>query len=373
MFRATLTSPFYLLVTFILLCTVSCTGDEAASSAESVSVVQVKEAGQPASPDFEDAFNLEETIVLRGDESAPLFSSGFIALTEDRIIVPDPMNHTVHVFSRSGQREFVIGREGKGPGEFKEPNWVGVDDEGRIYVREDLENFRVQRFQADGALIDAFPLYSFGPFDRSFLLEEDGEQHVFTATRTFCGQENAGDLCVVQKQNLEGDVLAKFGEELEIEPGRKGLPYVAGFYGADRVYLAHRNGGNVASYTLDGTRLNSFDLGVSSSAQLLDMEALPDNPMERRAATKGVPFTILRKINFYKDYIVLDHLRINYPEGTPRHVLDLFDLDGNLIYEEIETPYFLETVDLDRFYFITESEEAEFGEIRLHAYSFSGN
>ena len=330
----------------------------------------------PMPPDrlgFDDAFTLEKTITLQGSDAAPLFSKGYIAFSQERIVVPDPKNHVVHVFDHEGKRAFVIGREGKGPGEFKEPNWAAMDHEGRIYIRDGFDNFKVQLFEQDGTLADQFPLFAFGPFEESSLVKENGAYYVYTTTRTYCGEEGKSALCTMQKQDLSGEVVAKFGEELEIEPGRKGLPFVAGFYNAERIYIAHRLGSHIAAYSFDGTLLDRFDHSISAEARVLDMDKLPDSANTEAwfEVRRKNTYTMLRRMYFYKDLIVVERMRINDPDQRTMHFLDMFDHDGNLVYEGIESPYALETILDDQFVFFTENEEALLGEIQLMTYSFS--
>lgn len=360
---------------FILAMTSSCTDNEEFSTIESstdLKIIQVEHASEFTNLDFNKSFVLTDSVILEGTEKAPLFTSGIIAFSDEKIVVPDPMNNYVLMYHRNGEFDQVLGRPGTGPGEFSDPNWAEIDDQGQIYIREGNGNFRVQRFSKDGTLIDQFPLYSFGPFTQSYLTEEEGELFLYTATRSYCGEESASELCVVQKQEINGDVIKKMGPELEIQPDRKGLPFVAGFYNNDKVYLAHRNGSNVAAYSLKSGALEyTFNLSASPDVKTLDMKSLPDHPTKRREVTRGKKFTILRRINFYKDFIVLDHLRMNNTNDQPKYFLDFFDHKGNLVYAGIEVDHRLESIIGDTFIFSKEDEHSEFGRFYLYEYTFN--
>jgi sugar lactone lactonase YvrE len=58
-------------------------------------------------------------------------------------------NSCIHAFSASGEHVLTWGRPGTGPGEFRVPHHVWVDDRDRVLVC-DRDNFRVQSFDRDG-------------------------------------------------------------------------------------------------------------------------------------------------------------------------------------------------------------------------------
>ncbi len=66
-----------------------------------------------------------------------------MALYEDKVLVVDVLQHTVHALNLEGRRLFTFGTRGMGDGQFNFPNDVAVDPgTGRIYV-VDRENNRV--------------------------------------------------------------------------------------------------------------------------------------------------------------------------------------------------------------------------------------
>jgi len=74
----------------------------------------------------------------------------------DRVVVTDTNNNRVQVLSSvDGSFLFAFGNEGSCPGEFKLPQGVCVDDQGRIIVA-DINNRRLQAFTHEGHYISSF-------------------------------------------------------------------------------------------------------------------------------------------------------------------------------------------------------------------------
>jgi DNA-binding beta-propeller fold protein YncE len=76
-----------------------------------------------------------------------------VAVSGDKLIVTDIMNHQVHFMDKvSGEILKTIGEKGGAPGTFLHPTNIAVGADGSIYVA-DTNNFRVQQFSADGEFI----------------------------------------------------------------------------------------------------------------------------------------------------------------------------------------------------------------------------
>ena len=65
------------------------------------------------------------------------------------VYVSDNDNHKIKVFNQSGTFQFVWGRFGEGPGEFRYPGMLAVNEYNEVYV-VDVLNTRVQKFDPFG-------------------------------------------------------------------------------------------------------------------------------------------------------------------------------------------------------------------------------
>ena len=74
--------------------------------------------------------------------------------TDDRIFAVDFDGPSVRVFDFDGEFVMAIGREGEGPGEFRQPNSVVVSSDGLIYVREGFPGGRINVYGPDGSYVE---------------------------------------------------------------------------------------------------------------------------------------------------------------------------------------------------------------------------
>ncbi|QXD16773.1 hypothetical protein GQ464_007500 [Rhodocaloribacter litoris] len=331
---------------------------------------QEKDPAGPTPATFDEVFALQRTTVLEGSAEEPLFDMGHFAVSEDHFVIPDPQNHRVLRFRHDGTFVDAWGRNGQGPGEFTEPDWVGLDRQGRIFVRENTPNFRVQFFDAAGQYLDTFPLYTFGPLTQSFLVEEAGAVRFVTVTHVYCDEERREQgFCTVQEQDLEGEVLRRYAPEREIQPDFKGLPFIAGRDASGRMYLAHRTGNRVAVYDAAGRLERVIDLKPSPDVVPLDMAALPRDPVKSARQSDKMKYTLVRNIYPVGDYVVIDFWRANFPGDGPRVVINVFDREGRLLYHGIEHERGITQGAGERFYIVTQDEAYDFGRYEIREYT----
>ena len=60
--------------------------------------------------------------------------------TNNLVYVSEWDNHRVSVFTSEGQFVVSFGRKGQGPGEFKYPRGLAVDDSGVVYLCDQFNN-----------------------------------------------------------------------------------------------------------------------------------------------------------------------------------------------------------------------------------------
>lgn len=109
-----------------------------------------------------------------------VFPAAAERLAHGAIAVADAGNHRVDVFDPAGRKVRSIGREGRGPGEFSSPSWLGV--RGDTLLVWDMVQSRLTRFDTTGILIgtDA-PITDLGSFPRVIGQRDDGSLLTITS------------------------------------------------------------------------------------------------------------------------------------------------------------------------------------------------
>lgn len=127
----------------------------------------------PASAQLE-RWTLERTVTI-GDAFDPetgLTRVGRVIVQGDRLLVAQPLEHRLRVFSLTGDFLGFIGRRGEGPGEFWRVSSMGVH-EGRVWV-DDPELQRQQYFDAEGRFVSSARIKGHPTMPASSLLSVRG-------------------------------------------------------------------------------------------------------------------------------------------------------------------------------------------------------
>ena len=75
------------------------------------------------------------------------------------IYLVDGVNNRVIVFNRRGKTKFSFGKEGRGPGEFKQPLGIDISAQDEVFIA-DTGNHRIQVFDAQGNFLRLFTVSS---------------------------------------------------------------------------------------------------------------------------------------------------------------------------------------------------------------------
>ena len=110
--------------------------------------------------EFYDVFKLEETITLKPESlfiSYPFYECFKVDIHNNMWMI-DHVNLHLLKFAPNGKLLKKIGREGRGPAEFKWPVSLDTDKQGNVYVA-DFTNRRISIFDNDGKFLNSFMTY----------------------------------------------------------------------------------------------------------------------------------------------------------------------------------------------------------------------
>jgi DNA-binding beta-propeller fold protein YncE len=129
-------------------------------------------------------------------------------------------NARIHIFGTDGKLKSSFGGPGRGPGQFMLPHSVWVHTDGRVFVA-DRENDRIQIFDAQGNLLDAWTNVT-RPGDLYIDAQNNvyiGEMYWVPGMQSIAGQvwqEDRPSRLTVR--TLSGEIISKFGGEIGSDP-----------------------------------------------------------------------------------------------------------------------------------------------------------
>jgi ABC-type Fe3+ transport system permease subunit/DNA-binding beta-propeller fold protein YncE len=132
---------------------------------------------------FDSAHKLQRVIGRAGRGPGEFNRVEGVALdASGNLYTADSCNHRVQVFGADGQFLRVIGHAGSGPGEMSYPYDVKVDAEGRLFVCE-FGNSRIQVFDVEGGFIEIIggPGIRPGEFNNPWSIALDSQGNLYVA------------------------------------------------------------------------------------------------------------------------------------------------------------------------------------------------
>jgi sugar lactone lactonase YvrE len=161
-----------------------------------------------------------------------------------RIYVTDTLRHQLLVLGMDGSLVRVIGKRGRGPGEFNYPTAVTLSA-GKVCV-VDAMNFRIQVFTPDGQFVNSFGQLGTqsGTMNRPKGIAADTDGNLYVVDALFEA---------VQVFNPAGELLYYFGSTGS-EPGQFQLPSGISIDERNRVYVADSQNRRVQVFLYRRTR-----------------------------------------------------------------------------------------------------------------------
>jgi hypothetical protein len=203
-----------------------------------------------------------DTLAVLGDPDGPgILASENVYITADArgryfvFALPYPV---IQEYDDAGRFVRSIGREGDGPGEFRWPQAVHVDDAGRVHVADGVHQ-RLTSLTGDGSAPRTLPLSPLNPGFELTAITPDS----LLLTGYGLSSELAGEpLHVV---SWEGGVERSFGASRGLEQGSDPVELVRSIHSvsADTLWVAPMDEYRIERWSLDG-ELRAVFLGDGS-------------------------------------------------------------------------------------------------------------
>ncbi len=190
--------------------------------------------------------------VLAGDPTSPGTFNGPAAVAVDQqgnIFVAEQLNHRVQKLSSTGQPIAQWGTYGEGPGQFREPSGVAVDTSGNLYIA-DRGNSRIQKLGADGHVLAQWG--GPGQLTSPAAVALDSQGNVYVADS---GSSR------IQKFSATGQALQQWGVFGE-GPGQFSTPTGIAVDAQGDMYVVDQGNARIQKLAADGQALAQWGSGT---------------------------------------------------------------------------------------------------------------
>ncbi|MDZ7362392.1 MAG: 6-bladed beta-propeller [candidate division KSB1 bacterium] len=313
---------------------------------------------------FDELFKREEQITLAGDSLAPIFNFYRPLITTDKIFVCDYMAHTVSIYSKRGSLIKKFGKKGEGPGEFQMPYSFATDAQGNLYVN-DRANMRVQVYDSSLRFLRMMPMV--GQNEIILVRNTPEKPNIVSVGTAPCGDGN----CLLQEYDWKGKLIKAFA-------GYKTrfilFSWAATQDGQNNIYLVNYLEQEIKVFDPNGELFRTVKLSSPSMRFLEAYDTEPKSMARLQAISKLLKekeHTRVEELHVDKDHIFV-FLRLIRKATDPMFILDIYNLEGNLLFYGIETPGRL-CYAKDRFYFANDDETRQYGRVQIEGYQFMSN
>ena len=258
------------------------------------------------------------------DEAFHGATGSIVADGQGNIYISLFFDHCVKKFDRNGNYVGMLGRKGRGPGEFLTPSLMAFDSKGNLWVLDD-GNQRASCFSIDGKYLKSVRL-PINPGVWGFAIDKEGNFYISV-------YDYETDK-VIHKFSPDGVKLISFGEPF---PFRHSLSYVEitlkrMYCGGrliivdDQIYYTQKNPYEIRKYTLDG-RLKMRIFRKNSFMPPPKVEIRGEESVAFRMPVMSV------WIGIWGDKIINNVEIPSYLQGKDKicQVMDFFDLNGRLL------------------------------------------
>jgi hypothetical protein len=148
---------YFLLLLLSILCW-NCSKFKQKTAGEQGEVIKIKLSSIQDTTHFSDLYNRYEVILLETTNESLISQIVNIVKEKDKYFVGDNRIHKVLVFDSTGKYLYSIGRQGRGPGEYRNLADFTIGPDSIVYVLGDNSR-SIYTYRKDGTFITHFPIH----------------------------------------------------------------------------------------------------------------------------------------------------------------------------------------------------------------------
>ncbi len=285
-------------------------------------------------------------------------AAGATRLSDGTIVIGDRLDKKVRFFDGEGNPHKAVGREGRGPGEFDDIDWLGQCGSDSVFAW-DFDLKRMTVIDAEGSVVTTFPL----PDDPSV-----AAPWVVACSRNgvvaFIGMpENTGHVwqryyAPLSLADTRGAVMREIGEVAAFE-GRPLGKITSMALTPDRIYVGTKDSAFVDVYSLEGRLLGTIAVGNSMRAptpehyeRAIDIQVMDLGSISDREALKELmlgwpmPEFLPPYAALMTDPDGLLWIQISLP-GDAETWLRAIDSEGGVV-TDVHIPFFMAVFEVGR-------------------------
>ncbi|MDZ7359344.1 MAG: NHL repeat-containing protein [candidate division KSB1 bacterium] len=284
---------------------------------------------------FNEIFAIEDTIQLEVSPASLIAYLGAVAIDQNgRIVVSDERLGQILMFSSSGRFLKLIAKKGSGPGEVERPYGVAFSRNGDLGVI-DVGNNRINIYDAQGNFKRDFRSLTAHPSRIMF----DSTGNIFVQDSGSPGRP------AIQKYNPDGKLLNEFGQIPE-RIKRIGTVVRGGNftqYKDSYIYYIHPVEYLIHQFTLDGKEIKTIKQKSGHFRPLKERLEKVDPPSLKKWKQSWDRAHSIFATN--EKFLMTIYQTTKLSIDTVTNIIDLYDIEGNSIVENIPTSYLPVTVD----------------------------
>ncbi len=277
---------------------------------------------------FDELFVIKDELTISGNKDRPVYNYTTPSITNDKIIFPVPILHSVDIYNSDGEYIETWGRRGKGPGEFEYPVNIKITPDNQLTTILDWGNKRIKVYDEFGSLNSIILLPGNLLSKDYFIIDNDDNNYKYI---TFILTVQSGKSYIIQEIDGEGKQQNYYG----IIDRDNTLLYSwrAALSADNKLYVSNVIIPSIDIYSLTGKLTGNITID-NPSVKPLNTSDLPANQAEKQIEgverLRNSKYTRVDKIltdNKYL-YIQLESVNIEMDNSDGKYSIAIYTLEG---------------------------------------------